>query len=513
MNLSNSKLNSSVSSTQGKDLANLRTGYTFDDVLLVPRYSKIRSRRDANTSTKLTPNIALNIPIISANMDTVTESSMAVAMAREGGIGIIHRFMKLEEQVAQVRKVKRMESIMIESPYTLGVDAKLSDVRKIMRDKNVGGILIVDNQGKLEGIITTRDLRFVDDPSTSVTDLMTKRKDLVVGIWGKTTIDQAQKIMQDTRIEKLPLVDSKDRLRGLVTAKDILKRKEFPNATKDSKGRLRVGAAVGVKGDFLDRARKLAEADVDVLVLDIAHGHSEHALEAIRRIKKTVQDVDLIAGNIATHEGASDLIKAGADSIKIGVGSGSICITRIVTGSGVPQLSAINECSKVARDNGITLIADGGIRNSGDIAKALVAGADSVMIGSLLAGTDESPGEIVFRGNQRYKVTRGMASMAARRDQLEKEGRLISEETVDGEELQNHSEGDLSDYVPEGVEAIVPYKGGAVSVIRQLVGGLRSGMSYCGASTLKEMRSNGRFIRITNVGLAESKPHDVITDL
>jgi IMP dehydrogenase len=446
-------------------------------------------------------------------MDTVTEANMAVAIAREGGIGIIHRFMKLQEQVAQVQKVKRMESIMIETPYSLGVEAKLSDVRKLMREKNVGGILIVDDQGRLEGIITTRDIRFVTNQNAPVSTLMTKRKDLVVGTWSKTTIKQAQDVMQDTRIEKLPLVDSKNKLRGLVTAKDILKRKEFPHATKDSKGRLRVGAAVGVKGDYLERANKLASADVDVLVLDIAHGHSEHAIEAIKKIKKTVPKIELIAGNVATREGARDLVRAGADSIKVGVGSGSICITRIVTGSGVPQLTAISDCSKIARDNGVTLIADGGIRNSGDIAKSLVAGANTVMIGSLLAGTDESPGEIVFRGNQRYKVTRGMASMAARRDQLEKEGRLKAEGTLKEEELENHFDGDLSDYVPEGVEAIVPYKGGAVSVIRQLVGGLRSGMSYCGASNLKQMRANGRFIRVTDVGLAESNPHDVITEL
>jgi IMP dehydrogenase len=506
----------SIRGSENRTLADIRTGLTYDDVLLIPKYSKVRSRHDVDISTKLTPNIALKIPIISANMDTVTESDMAITLAREGGIGIIHRFMSLEDQVAQVRRVKRTESIMIESPYALGVDAKLSDVKKMMHDKNVGGILITDPEGKLQGIITSRDLRFEEDYDLNmpVSSLMTKRKDLVVATWGKTSIDQAKKIMEDTKIEKLPLVDSQDRLRGLVTAKDILKRKEFPNATKDSKGRLRVGAAVGVRGDFLDRAKELADSDVDVLVLDIAHGHSEHAIEAIKRIKKAIPDVELIAGNIATPEGARDLIKAGADSIKVGVGSGSICITRIVTGSGVPQLTAINDCSKIASDSGVNLIADGGIRNSGDITKSLVAGADSVMIGSLLAGTDESPGEIVFRGNHRYKVTRGMASMTARRDQLAREGRLrVGENEESSEQNQSGGESDLSDYVPEGVEAIVPYKGAAVSVVRQLVGGLRSGLSYCGASNIKELQSNGQFIRITDVGLAESKPHDVITDL
>lgn len=484
----------------------LKTGLTYDDVLLIPRFSSVRSRHDVSTRSKLTSNIELNVPIISANMDTVTEVDMAVAIAREGGIGIIHRFMSLEEQASQVQRVKRTESIIIENPYSLPLNATVGEVKKMMREKNVGGILIVRADGGLEGIVTTRDLRFSDESQTPVKEIMTKRKDLVVANWGQTT-EQARKIMEDTKIEKLPLLDSKGRLKGLVTAKDILKRKEFPNATKDSKGRLRVGAAVGVRGDFLDRAKELAKSDVDVLVLDIAHGHSSHALDAIRAIKNELPEMELIAGNVATAEGTADLINAGADSIKVGVGSGSICITRIITGSGVPQLTAIGECSKVAKDSDVTLIADGGIRNSGDITKSLVAGADTAMIGSVLAGTDESPGEIVFRGSHRYKVTRGMASMAARRDQLAREGKI--DEKIQGNiPLEN----DLSDYVPEGVEAIVPYKGEAVSVIRQLAGGLRSGMSYCGASTLKELRSNGRFIRITDVGLAESMPHDVITD-
>lgn len=489
-------------------LDDIKTGLTFDDVLLVPRYSSVRSRHDVDTATKLTPKISLCIPVISANMDTVTEAEMAVAIAREGGIGIIHRFMSLREQVNQVRRVKRTESIIIESPYALGEDAKIADVRNMMHEKNVGGILIVDSEQKLKGIVTTRDLRFIDEPATPAVDVMTKRNDLVTGVYGKTGVDEAREIMQKTKFEKLPLVDSKNRLKSLITAKDILKRKEFPDATKDSRGRLRVGAAVGVRGDFLERSKDLSDADVDVLVLDIAHGHSEQAIEAIRQIKRTVPHVELIAGNVATKDGARDLIRAGADSVKVGVGSGSICITRIVTGSGVPQLTAISDCSAVASDSGVTLVADGGIRNSGDVTKSLVAGADTVMIGSLLAGTDQSPGEIVFRGDSRYKVTRGMASAAARRDQLQKEGQVRESVQKLGE-----SETDLSDYVPEGVEAIVPYKGGAVSVIRQLVGGLRSGMSYCGASNLKELRSNGHFIRITDVGLTESKPHNVITDL
>lgn len=476
---------------------NIRTGLTFDDVLLVPKYSAIKSRKNAVTTTKLTENIELSIPIISANMDTVTESEMAIVMAREGGIGIIHRFMSLEAQSAQVSKVKRTESILIEHPYTLSESATVSDARHFMSERNVGGILIVSNTGKLKGIVTSRDMRFQEDSNVPITDIMTKRKDLVVAP-KRTTIEEARKVMQDTKIEKLPLVDKEDKLCGLITAKDILKRKLFPNSTKDAKGRLRVGAAVGVKGDYLDRAKELEKVEADVLVLDIAHGHSLHAIEAIKKIKKTV-DIPLIAGNVATKEGMLDLIKSGADSVKVGVGSGSICITRIVTGSGVPQLTALADCAEVAREHGVTLIADGGIRNSGDITKALVVGADTVMIGSLLAGTDESPGEIVYRGNYRYKVTRGMASAAARRDQLARSG---------SPEASN-PEMDLTDYVPEGVEAIVPYKGSAINVVRQLAGGLRSGLSYCGAETLEELRSNSEFIRITDVGLKESMPHDV----
>jgi IMP dehydrogenase len=483
-----------------------KTGLTFDDVLLIPKYSEIRSRKEVSISTLLTEGIELNIPIISANMDTVTEADMAIAIAREGGVGIIHRFMTLEYQVAQVSKVKRNESIIIESPYTLRESSSVAEVKRLMSDRNVGGILIVSEDGKLKGIVTTRDRRFSDETSSKVAEIMTKRSDLVVAP-RKTTPEKAKEIMRDTKIEKLPLVDREDRLVGLITAKDILKRKQFPNASKDSKGRLRVGAAIGVKGDFLERAKELQEVGADVLVLDIAHGHSQHALEAIKNIKKSLgQEVKLIAGNVATERGAIDLIKAGADSVKVGVGSGSICITRIVTGSGVPQLTAISECSKATKDSGVTLIADGGIRNSGDITKALVAGADSVMVGSLLAGTDESPGQIVYRGNYRYKVTRGMASMAARKDQLAKE--KDSRVDIHGENLEEQ-EPDLIDYVAEGVEAIVPYKGGAVTVIRQLVGGLKSGLSYCGSRNLKELQTNGEFMRITEVGLKESLPHDV----
>jgi IMP dehydrogenase len=479
-------------------LRSARTGLTFDDVLLVPKFSKIASRKDVVTTTHLTKRVELSVPIVSANMDTVTEQEMAVAVAREGGIGIIHRFMSVEEQVAQVARVKRSESILIENPYTLTESSKVSDVKDMMKERAVGGILIVDANRRLKGIVTSRDLRFEENSARPVTQIMTKRKDLVVAP-RKTTIEEARKIMEKTKVEKLPLVDKDDKLRALITAKDILKRKQFPNATKDSRGRLRVGAAIGVKGDFLERAEMLSDVEADVLVLDIAHGHSLHAIDAIRAIKKSLgNSIELIAGNVATADGVRDLIRAGADSVKVGVGSGSICITRIVTGSGVPQLTAIADCAKVSRDQGITLIADGGIRNSGDLTKSLAAGADSGMVGSLLAGTDESPGEIVFRGNYRYKVTRGMASTSARKDQLA--AQKAKEEAQSSE---------LIDYVPEGVEAIVPYKGTAVSVLRQLVGGLRSGLSYCGASNLAELRRNSEFIRITEVGLKESKPHDV----
>ncbi len=484
----------------------MKTGFTFDDVLLVPKYSEIRSRKEVSTTTVLTEKIELSIPIVSANMDTVTEADMAIAIAREGGIGIIHRFMSPEQQIAQVSKVKRTESIIIETPYTLRESSNVAEVKRLMSERNVGGILIVSEDGKLKGIVTTRDLRFVDEPNLKVGEVMTRRSDLVVAP-KKTTPERAREIMRETKIEKLPLVDKEDRLAGLITAKDILKRKQFPNASKDPRGRLRVGAAVGVKGDFLERAKGLQDVGADVLVLDIAHGHSRHALEAIMEIKKTLgRDLQLIAGNVATERGAQDLIRAGADSVKVGVGSGSICITRIVTGSGVPQLTAISECAKATKDAGVTLIADGGIRNSGDITKALVAGADSVMVGSLLAGTDESPGEIVYRGNYRYKVTRGMASMSARKDQLSR-GRDLRLD-IRAENLEEQ-EPDLIDYVPEGVEAIVPYKGRAVNVIRQLVGGLKSGLSYCGSRNLKDLRLNGEFMRITEVGLKESMPHDV----
>jgi len=486
-------------------LEGLKTGLTFDDVLLVPKYSEVRSRKDASTNSHLTKSIEISLPIISANMDTVTEAEMAITIAREGGIGIIHRFMSLEDQVAQVSRVKRTESIVIENPYSLLESSTVGDIKNLMNEKNVGGILIVSREGKLKGIVTSRDLRFANNSRENVGSVMTKRSELTVAP-KKTTPEEAKEIMEKTKIEKLPLVDSNDRLVGLITAKDILKRKQFPNASKDSKGRLRVGAAIGVKGDYLERAQKLHDVEVDALVLDIAHGHSLHAIEAIKKIKKTLgQDVQLIAGNVATREGALDLIGSGADSIKVGVGSGSICITRIVTGSGVPQLTAISDCASATRDSGVTLIADGGIRNSGDITKALVAGADSVMIGGLLAGTDESPGEIVYRGNFRYKVTRGMASLSARKEQLaiERSSRGESDEALGSQEL------DLVDYVPEGVEAIVPYKGGAINVIRQLAGGLKSGMSYCGARNLVELRAKGEFMKITDVGLKESMPHDV----
>lgn len=491
------QLNGKKSKAAGyRSLDDLRTGLTFDDVLLVPKYSTISSRKSTITTTNLTKGIKLSIPIISANMDTVTEAEMAIAMAREGGIGIIHRFMSREDQTVLVSKVKRTESILIERPYTLTQSASVLDARELMSGRNVGGIPIVSSRGGLVGMVTTRDLRFREDADTKITEVMTKRRQLVVAP-KKTSIEDARRIMEETKIEKLPLVDKDDRLCGLITAKDILKRKQYPNATKDSKGRLRVGAAIGVKGDFVDRARELEKNEVDVLVLDIAHGHSLHAIEAIRKIKKAV-GVPLIAGNVATRDGALDLIKAGADSIKVGVGSGSICITRIVTGSGMPQLTALADCAKIATENDVTMIADGGIRNSGDMTKALVAGADTVMVGSLLAGTDESPGEIVYRGNYRYKVTRGMASTTARRDQLAR----VSTPGVEARE-------DIDDYVPEGVEAIVPYKGSAVSVVRQLIGGLRSGLSYCGSGNLNELRNNGEFVRITEVGLKESKPHDV----
>jgi IMP dehydrogenase len=444
-------------------------------------------------STNLSKNIKLNIPIVSANMDTVTESAMAISMAHNGGIGIIHRFMPIERQVEEVQKVKRAESVIIEHPYTTGPNATMADAKRMMQEKGVNGLLVVDTKGKLLGILTARDLLFENNESRRVSELMTPMEKLHTAQAG-ASIDDARQLLRKYKIEKVPLVDDEGYLRGLITSKDMVTLAERPQACKDSKGQLIVGAAVGIREGYLDRARALVDAGVDVIVVDVAHGHSEWVLEVVRKLKKELGGVDVIAGNVATPEGTKDLIVAGADAVKVGIGSGSICITRIVTGAGVPQLTAVMECAEAARALNVPVIADGGIRNSGDITKALAAGASSVMIGRMLAGTDESPGVTVMRNGRKYKLHRGMASVGASLK------RGIPESEDDSA---------LLDYVAEGIEAFVPYRGNSHEIIAQLAGGIRSGLSYCGARTLAELRQNASFVRLTQAALSESYPHDV----
>ena len=474
----------------------IKEGLTFDDVLLIPKRSPIISRSQTNLKTKLSRNITLNIPLVSANMDTVTESGMAIALAREGGIGTIHRFMTIEDQVDEVLKVKRSESVIIEQPYTIKPDMSVQDAENLMLQYGVSGLLVEENGKKLAGIITQRDITFETNHKSKISDLMSKN---VITAKEGTTIEQAKEILHNHRIEKLPVVDSNNRIVGLITSKDILKMDQYPYASKDKKGRLLVGAAVGVKGDYLERTEALLDAGSDVIVVDIAHGHSDNAINTVHMIKKAFPNCELIAGNVATREGTNDLIKAGVDAVKVGVGSGSICITRVITGSGVPQLTAIIESVKVAKEYGIPVISDGGIRTSGDATKAIAAGSSSVMIGSLFGGTDESPGKTMIKNGKKFKMYRGMASFYA---SLGRRYRERDPQMVD-------SSDDLNDYVPEGVEAMVPYKGSVVEIIRQLVGGLRSGLSYCGAKTILEMHKNAEFIKMTSAGYMESQPHDV----
>ncbi len=470
-----------------------KEGLTFDDVLLVPKYSDITSRSQTDLSTKLSRNITINIPFVSANMDTVTESFMAGAMARAGGIGIIHRFLTIKEQANEVLKVKRSGSVMIENPYSISAEKSIEDALDYAQDKEISGLLVVDSNSKLIGIVTERDLLFANK-SSKIQDVMTK--DVVTAKLG-VTLDESKEILHKHRIEKLPIVDDSGLIKGLITSKDITNNADFPNASKDKKGRPLVGAAVGVKGDFLERSESLLEAGVDVLVVDIAHGHSENAISTVRNIKKAFPDCELIAGNIATAQGAEDLIKAGVDAVKVGVGSGSICITRVITGSGVPQLTAVMDCAKVGKDHGIPIISDGGTRTSGDATKALASGASTVMVGSMLGGTDESPGTVLTKNGKRFKVYRGMASLAASIGRKSKETGSIS------------LDDDLNDYVAEGVEAMVPYKGTVTDILKQLTGGVRSGLSYCGAHTIPQMQENAEFIKMSRAGFAESQPHDV----
>jgi IMP dehydrogenase len=470
-------------------------GLTFDDVLLVPRRSSIQSRKDVSTDTRLTREIHLSIPIISANMDTVTETRMAIAMAQMGGIGILHRFMTIDQQVECVQKVKRSESLVVDTPLTISPGVSIRQARQRMDEDDVGGFVVVDEENHLLGMVTNRDVLLAPDLDVPVSQVMTPLDKLITASKGET-LEEARRKLFEHRIEKLPLVDSDGCLAGLITTQDIIKIQKHPYATKDSRGRLRVGAAVGVRPEDLDRAVSCQAAGVDILVVDIAHGHSDHVIRMVRRLKQSFPNTPVIAGNVATAQGVADLVEAGADAIKVGVGSGSICTTRIVTGFGVPQLSAIIECAEAGRSLGVPVIADGGIRTSGDLTKSLAAGASTVMIGSMLAGTDESPGATVIREGRRYKIVRGMASLSAN----------IERRRLANGELAIEEWGEV---VPEGVEATVPYKGTVVDVIYQLVGGLRSGLSYAGAHSIEELQQVAEFIRMTPSGMKESRAHDV----
>ena len=466
-------------------------GLSYDDVLLVPQKSTLESRSQVCTKTHLTKKIVLNMPIVSANMDTVTESAMAIAMAQLGGIGIIHRFNTIEQQVDEVKKVKRYRNAIIKNPLTVSEDAPLSQALELMLAHDIKGLLVIDKHGKLAGIITHRDIRFYPDENRLVKEFMTPRDKLVVGD-PNISLGQAKLLLAEFGIEKLPLVDADNSIVGLITSKDIHVKAEYPSASIDSKGRLLVGAAIGVKDDVLERASALIAAGVDVLVIDVAHGHSDLVINTLAKVKNQFPEIEIIAGNVATVEGTLALIQAGADAIKVGIGPGSICTTRIVTGSGYPQLSAVIQCAQAARAYGVPVVADGGIRYSGDITKAIAGGAGTVMLGSLLAGTDESPGMPFIKGGKKYKVVRGMASFGAH---------LGRQSKVNGKQAKN--------FIPEGVEAVIPYKGSVVECVTQLLGGLYSGMSYCGVTTLEELQDNGIFVEITAAGVRESHPHDV----
>jgi IMP dehydrogenase len=462
---------------------------TFDDVLLVPAHSEVLPK-DVNLSTQFSRNIRLNIPVVSAAMDTVTETQMAIAMARQGGIGVIHKKMTIEQQADMVQKVKRSESGMIVDPITLPREATLQQADDIMREYRISGVPIVEKDGRLVGILTNRDLRFEDDYSKSVETLMTK-DDLITVPVG-TTLEEARDLLKKHKIEKLLVVDDDYILRGLITIKDIAKKLEFPNATKDKLGRLRVAAAVGASNDLEARIDALVKAGVDALVLDSAHGHSQGILDALRYLKESFK-VDVVAGNIATAEAAKDLIERGADAVKVGIGPGSICTTRVVTGVGMPQLSAIMDVAEIAAEAGVPVIGDGGIKMTGDIPKALAAGADTVMVGSMLAGTSEAPGEDILRDGRRYKAYRGMGSLGA----------------MSGGSADRYFQEDAKKLVPEGIEGMVAYKGPMGDVIYQMVGGLRSAMGYCGTPDIATLKDKAQFVQITQASLVESHPHDI----
>ena len=472
---------------------------TFDDVLLVPGKSEVLPAQ-VNLRTRLAGNLFLNIPVLSAAMDTVTESRMAIGLSRLGGIGVLHRNLSSEEQAQEADKVKRSEAGMIVDPITLSPDSTLAQAEALMSRYHISGVPITDQDGRLVGILTNRDIRFVSPGQQPVSDFMTK--DRLVTAQVGTSLAQAKEILHEHRIEKLPLVDDGGFLKGLITVKDIMKKLDFPNAVSDSRGRLLCAAAIGVGEKGLTRLEQLMESGIDLCVVDTAHGHSRAVLDTVAEAKRRFQELPLMAGNVATKEGARDLISAGADAIKVGIGAGSICTTRVIAGTGVPQISAITACSAEARKNNIPVVADGGIKYSGDIVKALAAGADSVMLGSMLAGLEESPGDIILYEGKRYKIYRGMGSLGAMHGHgADRYATAIQSLTSDSEQAK---------LVPEGIEGQVPYKGRLNDVIYQMIGGLRSGMGYVGAADLEELRSKASFIRISNAGLLESHPHGVL---
>lgn len=474
------------------NLNNTKEGLTFDDVLLVPAYSEVLPK-DVNLKTKLTRNITLNIPVISAAMDTVTESSMAIAMAQQGGIGVIHKNMTIEEQALEVRKVKRSESGMIIDPLTLSEKCLVKDALDLMREHKIGGIPVIDSNRVLKGIVTNRDLRFEKNNERPITEVMTSEN--IITTTDGTDLLKAESILQENKIEKLPVVDTNNRLIGLITYRDIIKVKIHPNSNKDAFGRLRVAAAVGVTHDTLERTTALVDAGVDAIVIDTAHGHTQGVVGKLKEVKTKFPTLDIIVGNIATAEAAKYLVDAGADAVKVGIGPGSICTTRIIAGVGVPQLTAINDVAIALEGTGVPIIADGGIRYTGDMVKAIAAGADTIMIGSMLAGTEESPGETTLFEGRKYKSYRGMGSLEAM--QKGSKDRYFQAE-----------EGDVKKLVPEGISGRVPYKGFVTEVIYQVVGGFRAGMGYCGAPTIDKLKG-ATFTRITNAGMKESHPHDI----
>ncbi|HUI84734.1 MAG TPA: IMP dehydrogenase [Candidatus Binatia bacterium] len=480
---------------------------TFDDVLLLPARSDVVPAL-VDTTTRLTRNIELRVPLISAAMDTVTESHMAIAMAQQGGIGIIHRNLSIEQQVTEVDKVKRSESGMIVDPITMSPEQKISDALEVMRHYRISGVPITKN-GKLVGILTNRDLRFETRTDVPISEVMTRENLITVPVG--TTLTDAEAILHTHRIEKLLVVDDHYNLKGLITVKDIQKRLKYPTAAKDDHGRLRVGAAIGATGDYLERAQELVRAKADVLAIDSAHGHSTRVIEAVRNVKSALPQVDLIAGNVGTFDGACELAHAGADGIKVGIGPGSICTTRVVTGAGVPQITAIAEAARATRDSDVSVIADGGIKYSGDITKAIAAGADCVMIGSLLAGTEESPGETILYQGRSFKAYRGMGSLAAMSQGSSE--RYFQDTDSDSSVPVMAEEGDgnrLAKLVPEGIEGRVPYRGTVGMIVYQLVGGVKSGMGYVGCSSIDELQQKARFVRISGAGLRESHVHDVM---